>query len=215
MAADDRMITTLRRGIFAASNVCCLVATLLCIGVDLASAESPRRRIYFLESLRPTQPAAIRTIGAFEKRLAEKTSERFEIFIDYMELGRFPGDAHAERTAQYLAGKYAEAPPDVLIPLGRAAVPFMIKYRDAIAPRVPVIMASVTARDAAAAKTLADTIFVTTEYDFTKTVELARRLQPDARNLILIGGASDYDRLWLDGARRGLTPYLGRYDVKE
>src|SRR5215467_5608877 len=147
MAADHRVITTLWRGSFAASKVCCLLAILLCIGADLASAESAQRRIYFLESLRPTQPAAIRTIEAFEKRLAEKTTERFEIFVDYLELGRFPGEAHAERSARFLAGKYADAPPDMLIPLGRAAMPFMLKYRDVIAPHSPVIIASATNQD--------------------------------------------------------------------
>jgi len=191
------------------------VAVLIGIAAHPAAGGDQPRRIYFLESLRPTQAAALRTIGAFERRLAEKTSERFEIFIDYMELGRFPSQANADRTAQYLAGKYAEAPPDVLIPLGRAAVPFMIKYRDVIAPRVPTIIASVTNRDAAEAGSLADTVFVTTEYNFGKTLELARRLQPDARDLVLIGGATDYDRLWLEDARRGLAPYLDRFTLKE
>src|SRR5262249_47335988 len=192
MAADDRMITTLWRGVFAASNVCCLFAILLCIGADLASAESARRRIYFLESLRPTQVAATRTIEAFEKRLAERTTERFEIFIDYLDLGRFPSEAHRERSARFLAGKYAEAPPDVLIPMGRAAIPFMLRYRGVIAPQSPVIMTSVTTRDAIEANALANTVFVTTQYNFAKTLELAHRLQPDMRNVVLVTGESDY-----------------------
>src|SRR5215471_5952838 len=135
----------------------CLVLILLCVATWPATADGPRRRIYFLESLRPTQPAAMQTIKAFEERLVQKTTEQFEIFIDYMDLGRFPGEAHFERTARFLAGKYAQASPDVLIPLGRAAIPFMLKYRDAIAPHSPVIMASVTARDAIEAQTLANT----------------------------------------------------------
>src|SRR5262249_59032392 len=165
-----------------------------------------RRRIYFLESLRPTQPAAMRTIEAFEKRLTEKTAERFEVFIDYLDLGRFHGNAHGERSAQFLAGKYAEAPPDVLIPMGRAAIPFMLKYRDLIAPKSPVIIASVTGRDATEAAGLADTVFVTTRYNFAKTLDLARRLQPKASNIVLVAGASDYDRLWVDDARAELAP---------
>ena len=178
-----------------------------------AWADGPRRRIYFLESLRPTQLAALRTIEAFEKRLAEKTPERFEIFIDYLELGRFPSEAHGERSAQFLAGKYAEAPPDVLIPLGRAAIPFMLKYRDVIAPHSPVIMASVTGRDAAEAAGLGDTLFVTTRYNYAKTLELARRLQPNARDIVLIAGASDYDALWVNDARAELEPYQARYKI--
>ena len=179
-----------------------------------AAAEEHRRRIYFLESLAPTQPAATRTIDGFEKRLSERTSEKFEIFIDYMDLGRFPSQAHIESTVHYLAQKYAEAPPDVLIPLGRAAIPFMIKYRTVIAPGVPVIIADVPARAVADGKALADTVWVATEYNFAKTLELARRLQPEARNLVFIAGASEYDRLWLNDARDELRPYLNGYMTK-
>ena len=103
--------------------------TVLCCAESRA-ANDHRRRIYFLESLAPTQFAAIRTIDAFQKRMSEKTSESFDIFIDYMDLERFPSQAHIDSTVGYLSQKYAEAPPDVLIPLGRAAIPFMVKYRD-------------------------------------------------------------------------------------
>ena len=156
----------------------------------------------------------MRTIEAFEKRLAEKTTERFEIFIDYLDLGRFPGDAHSERIARFLAGKYAEAPPDVLIPMGRAAIPFMLKYRDAVAPRSPVIITSVTTRDAIEAAGLTNTVFVTTRYNFAKTLDLARRLQPSANNVVLVAGASDYDLLWVNDARVELEPYQDRYKIR-
>src|SRR5262249_50989191 len=100
------------RSVFATPSSCFVFVVLFCIASWPAAGNEQRRRIYFLESLSPTQPAAIRTIGAFTKRLSEKTSQSFEIFIDYMELGRFRSQAHIDRTVQYLAGKYAEAPPD-------------------------------------------------------------------------------------------------------
>src|ERR1044072_8938251 len=98
------------------------------------------------------------------------------LFRSYLELGRFPSQAHMDRSAQFLAGKYAEAPPDVLIPLGRAAVPFMQKYRGIIAPKAPVIIVSVPARAAIEAADIPNAISVVTEYDFAKTLELAQRL---------------------------------------
>lgn len=172
-----------------------------------------RRRIYFLESLAPTQFAAIRTIDAFQKRMAERTSETFDIFIDYMELERFPGQAHIASTARYLAEKYAEAPPDILIPLGRAAIPFMVQNRDAIAPGIPVIMANVPARAVPEGSALSNTVWVATEYNFSKTLELAQWLQSEARNLVIVAGASQYDRSWVDDARRELAPFLEKYEV--
>jgi len=214
MAADDCFTEKDRRSALAARGRRCIFLILFCLAAWPANADGQRRRIYFLESLRPTQPAAMRTIAAFEKRLADKTTEPFEIFIDYLDLGRFPGDEHREHSARFLAGKYAQAPPDVLIPMGRAAIPFMLRYRDVIAPRSPVIMTSVTSRDAIEASALADTVFVTTKYSFARTLELARRLQPKAGNVVLVAGASDYDRLWVNDARAELETYQDRYKIR-
>jgi PAS domain S-box-containing protein len=186
---------------------------LSCIASWPAEGNDQRRRIYFLESLAPTQPAAVRTIDAFRKRLSERTTERFEIFVDYMELGRLPGEAHIDRTVRFLAGKYKEAPPDVLIPLGRAAVPFLLEHRGAIAPQVPIIITSVPAHAAAEARALTNAVAVVTEYNVSKTLELARLLQPGTRNLVFVAGASDYDRSWVDDARQELEHYRDRYEI--
>src|SRR5262245_53633444 len=187
-------------------------AVLLPIGCESWAADQ-LRRIYLLESLSPALPGAVRTIDAFKKRLSEKTTERFEIFIDYMELVRLPSQTHRDRTVQYLSGKYREAPPDVLVTLGRAALPFMSKYRDAIAPNVPLILTSVPSSDAARSD-LQNVFWVTTEYSFSKTLDLARWLQPNASNLVVVGGASDYDRRWLDLAHRELQQFTDRYTLK-
>jgi PAS domain-containing protein len=179
-----------------------------------ATGNDNRRRIYFLESLRPTQFAAIRTVDGFQKRLREKTSESFEIYIDYLDLGRFPSQAHIDRSVQFLAGKYAEKPPDVLIPLGRAALPFIAKYRDALAPQAPIIITSIPTRAAAEAEPIPNAVMIVTEYNLSKTLELDRRLQPDARNLVFVAGRSEYGRSWTDEARRELEPYLHRYKTR-
>jgi signal transduction histidine kinase len=214
MTAHHRSPLTGTCSVFAVRVACCFFLTLLAMITQPAMADTRQRRIYFLESLAPTQPAATRTIEAFKARLSERTSERFEIFVDYLELERFPGQAHIDSTVRFLAEKYATAPPDVLIPLGRAAIPFMLKYRPILAPGAPTIMADVPARAVAEGKALPTTLWVATQYSFSRTLDLAQRLQPDARNLALVGGASDYDRAWTDDARRELGPYLGRYNVR-
>jgi signal transduction histidine kinase len=178
-----------------------------------ADAADQRRRIYFLESLSPALPAAVRTIDAFKKRLSETTDEQFDIFVDYMELVRLPGQAHIDRTVQYLSGKYADAPPDVLIALGRGTLPFLAKHRDVIAPGVPLILVSVPTVDAKGSG-LGNVFWVNAEYNFSKTIELAQRFQPDARNLVVVGGAGSYDSRWMEDARRELQPYSERYVIK-
>ena len=188
--------------------------TLLSAGSQSADAAGQPRRIYFLESLSPTQPAAVRTIKAFTQHLSGKTTEHFEIFVDYMELSRFPGQAHLDRTVKYLSEKYAEAPPDVLITLGRAANSIVAKYRDVLAPNAPMIIANVPSRDIAKTRHLNNVFWIATDYSFSKTLKLAQQLQPKAQNLVVVGGSSDHDRLWLDDAERELEPYSDVYKIR-
>jgi PAS domain S-box-containing protein len=218
----NRFAPTVARVLRTCRVILLLIVALPWLGLPPAAQELPRpasgneqrRRIYFLESLGPTQFAAIRTLEGFNKRLSEKTTEKFEIFIDYLELGRFPGQAHIDRSVRFLAEKYAEAPPDILITLGRAAVPFMVKNRDVIAPQVPIIIGSVPVRTAAEATPIANSIWVVTEYNFLETMKLAEQLQPEARNLVIVAGASEYDLSWVNDARRELEPYQNRYNTK-
>src|SRR5262245_53614975 len=52
------------------------------IGFQPAESASRPRRIYLLEALSPAVLANVRTIEGFKRRLHERTSENFEIFVD-------------------------------------------------------------------------------------------------------------------------------------
>src|SRR6478672_1344299 len=106
------------------------ILIVLCVGFEAAAANNQRRRIYFLEALSPGVAAHIRTIAGFNRRLHERTEEEFEVFVDYMELLRLPGQGHINSTVSYLSQKDAEAPPDILITLGRAAIPVMLNNQN-------------------------------------------------------------------------------------
>jgi signal transduction histidine kinase len=191
------------------------ILIVLCIGFEAAAANGQRRRIYILEALSPAVAAHVRTIDGFRRRLQERTAEEFEIFVDYMELLRLPSQAHLDSTVNYLSQKYAEAPPDILITLGRGAIPVILNNQNVIAPNVPTIIANVPSTAVLSADQLRNAVYVVSQYDFAKTLELAQQLQPDARNLAIIGGASDYDRQWLNDAHRQLQPHTAHYTTKD
>jgi signal transduction histidine kinase len=191
------------------------ILILLCVGFEAAEANSQRRRIYFLEALSPAVAAHVRTIDGFKRRLRERTAEEFGVFVDYMELLRLPSQAHLDSTVNYLSQKYAEAPSDLLITLGRAAIPVMLNEQNIIAPGTPTIIANVPSTAALGADQLRNAVYVVSRYNFAKTLELAQQLQRDARNLAIIEGASDYDRQWLNDAHRQLQPYTARYTTKD
>jgi PAS domain S-box-containing protein len=182
--------------------------------VGAAEADQPHQRIFLLEGLTPTQPAGLRTLEAFKARLKERGVQNVEIFIDFLELGRFPGQAHEASTARYLGEKFSQNPPDVLVPISRGALAFLMQYRDLIAPHTPVIYCCTAASAASTMSLPREVVGVVTEYNWSKTLELAERLQPDAQDLVVITGASAYDREFLDDARREIEPRAQRYNVR-
>ena len=189
-------------------------ALVLLTACSHAVADQRPRRILLLEGLTATQPAGVRTLEAFKNRLRERGVENIEMFIEFLELGRFPGPAHETRTAHFLAEKYSENPPDLLIPISRGALAFLLQYRSTIAPNTRIVYCCTAASAVTAMNVPRDVIGVATEYNWLKTLALAERLQPDARNLVVISGASDFDRAWQEDARRQLEGHLQRYSTR-
>ncbi len=166
------------------------ILIILCVGQAVAATGGERRRIYFLEALSPALPASVQTMQGFRQRLHERTSEEFEIFVDHMELGRLPSKAHLKSTVKYLSQKYAEAPPDVLITLGRAALPVLVQHPNMVGPSVPILVANLPSTAVLNTNELQNAVYIVSRYDFLNTLRLAEQLQPNAQNLVIVGGAA-------------------------
>ncbi len=85
--------------------------------------------------------------------------------------------------------------------LGSAALPFLLKHRDAIAPNTPVVFTSVSSQGYAETQASPSVTGIISTFDLRKTLELAESLQPDARQLFVIAGSGPTDRRWQSVAR--------------
>jgi signal transduction histidine kinase len=98
------------------------------------------------------------------------------------------------------------------MPVGAVALRFALKYREIIAPNTPIVFCC--SPPAAIADLPSDVRGVYSEVDFAKTMILARRLQPKARDLVVISGSSEFERRALEPVRKQLEPYERRFNVK-
>ena len=159
-------------------------------------------------------PATARASNAIRKRLGETAFKDADIYFDTLDLGRFPGKTHQDRKARFLAERYAEKRPDVVIALSRQSLDYLLEYRDAVAPGIPIVFCCMGASAAGAAAAAPDVTGVVSANDWPRTLSLAARLQPAARDVVLISGASEYDRGWAEDAQRDLEAYLHPYNVR-
>lgn len=167
----------------------------------LRAAERPRR-VLMLHAFNFTFPGTTMIAEGARKRLLERAPKKIEIDADFLDLVRVTDPAHEALTAAFLSKKYARTPPDVVMTLGSSALPFIIKHRGEIAPKVPVVFTSVSPQTYAALRPPPDVTGIITEFNLDKTLALAERLQPDASRLFVIAGSGETDRRWHPVARQ-------------
>ena len=143
---------------------------------------------------------------AFRKRLLEGSSADIEIFSDFLDLSRFPDEGHRQRIVRYLAEKYAQTAPDLVFAVGPEVLQLLSSNRERLMPNVPIVTCCMLPETIAAVGRLGDVAGVASEVDLAKTLALAERLQPKARRLLVVAGASPYEQRWTRIVRAQLAP---------
>lgn len=146
-------------------------------------------------------------------RLIEATSGKIDLFSEFLDLSRFPERVHIGRMARYLAEKYSDHRPDVVIALGEPATRFIVNHRTAIAPDAKIVFCGFDRESASKLSLPVDLVGAFSEFDIAKTLELAHALQPDAKHLFIIGGSATFDREWLASAKNSLRGAAQNYQT--
>jgi signal transduction histidine kinase len=196
-----------QRGIWAL-----FLCTILLIGP--AEAQKRARRVLILYPYNNLYPVSVSVGEALRKGLLAGSPDALELYTDFLDLGRFSGQEYERRTASYLAEKYREREPEVVVALGPQALRFVARNRADLSFHGPIVFCC-TSRSRLATLNATDAITgIISEFDITKTLTLARDLQPNAREIAVIGGATEFDREWIGIARRQLAPYEREFVIR-
>jgi signal transduction histidine kinase len=139
-------------------------------------------------------PANVEVDRVLNESAAGSPQGGVRFFSEFLDAPTFAGEAYEGRTATYLREKYATRPPRVLVAGGADALGMLLRRRDEMFPGVPIVHVGVD-REFLQTRTLpTDVIGIPIDYDFAGTLELALRLHPNARGLVVVTGASSWDR---------------------
>jgi len=127
-----------------------------------------------------------------------RPNARLRFFTEFLDHPDFTGLAYETRTARYLGQKYAARKPRLIVAVGYVALTFLLRFRQQMFPGVRIVHAGVD-RDFlnSAVGLRAGLTGIPVDYDVAGTIELARRLHPKARRLVVVTGAAPWaeDRL--------------------
>jgi PAS domain S-box-containing protein len=165
------------------------------------------RRVLILHSFNYTFPATTIVSEAIRKQLLERFPQGLEIDAEFLDLAKHPDAAHALRMANFLREKYANVHFDLILVVGVSGIPFIVQYRDVVGPGVPVIFSDLTRSTYEAMQLPPDITGVINNAYPAKTLELAERLQPAVRRLVVIAGSGNVDRRWREIARTAIEAH--------
>jgi len=190
-----------------------LLVVLLDSGSATAAIVGRSPRVLILYPFDERLPATSIAGESARARLIGETAGKIDLFSEFLDLSRFPHQIHIDRMARYLAEKYTDQRPDVVIAMGAEAARFIVDYRDTIAPGATIVVGGFNHESGKMLALPADVVGAYSEFDIANTFALARALQPKAKHLFVIGGSAVFDHEWLDSAKAGLAAVARGYET--
>ena len=145
-------------------------------------------------------------LSAWSKRPIEFYSEA----IDSL---RLPGANYEPELLALLRRKYSGLSPDVVVAADEVALAFLESRRADLWPGVPIVVAGLPEQQSHAETQGTGISGVRVRFDAAGTVDLALRLQPGLRRLIVIVGDSDYDQGWMSWIKADLRQFEARIEM--
>ncbi len=181
--------------------------------VATAGQGDPAWRVVILDSSDPAEPVAQTFGAAIRQAFTARTSRKIDFHSEFMDAMRFHGASYESELVAFLRRKYEGQPPDLVVTVYPDALQFFTRHRERLWPGTPAVFVGVPDDPPIANDRAPGLAGVLTHVDVAGTLDLALHIQPNTRHVVVVSGASDFDRLWKTRAERALAAYAGRLDA--
>jgi signal transduction histidine kinase len=188
-----------------------MLAVLPAFAIAQAAAKTPR--ILLIHATDLLVPSTVEQDRLTRNALNDALKVPLEFYsIGFDEL-RSLGPPVEDDLVAVLLKQFSERPPDLIIFHGLMHKIYL-RNRARLWPGVPVMFVGVATHRLADPEFPREVPTSTISFDLPGTVDLAMKLQPEARRLMLIAGTAAYDRSWQELAPRQLAGYRERLDIQ-
>ena len=153
----------------------------------------------------------------FHQGLQETLKTRNHCMVDfaveYLDLAHSAEGAYLDKLLGLLRSKYANRRPDIIITYSDPSLRFLLKYRDELFPGVPVVFAAEFEKFLPNLPRQPHLPGVYVRPDIAGTLQLALSLQPQTRQVVVVGGTSKLDRIFLSWVQEALAPFQTQVEI--
>jgi signal transduction histidine kinase/ABC-type uncharacterized transport system substrate-binding protein len=151
----------------------------------------------------------------FRTELPKRAAHSIEFYEVSLDTARQAASNNREEEPliQYLAERFADRQPDLMVTLGAAATRFFQENRPKLFPSVPLLVAGMEQRMMQDAAPGPREAVVGVRFDHVAVLKTIFNLLPETRNLVVVLGASPYEERWRDLIEQDFRPYADRIFV--
>ncbi len=177
-----------------------MVLALSGLAAGPAASDSRPRAVLVLFSLRSTAAAVAPLETALRATLEKNFPGPVEFHVEYLDLPDASDVPYGKRLTELLREKYSRRPIDLVVAARSEALNYLLQNRETLFPGVPLVFTDVSRQELRNIPPDATGAFLAIEGQ--KTVDVALDLHPEARRMVIVGGASPSDRSTEPFARR-------------
>ena len=175
-------------------------------------AAEPQKIVLALYGGRPDLPANFVVDDILRSTLEKELGSHLDFYAEFLDASRWPEAETESAVHDYLRHRYAQKRPSVIIAVAQPAISFMRLYGEELFPGVPIV--AFGARDMLRDWDPRHPITAAlSRIEIKGTLELALRLQPRTREVLLISGVSPSDQWFESLARNQLTELENRVKI--
>jgi len=143
-----------------------------------------------------------------------ETPERhIEFYSESLDLQAFPGTPSPEDARDWLAKKYGDHKLDVVVAVGPGAIEFLSDDAQTLFRDVPIVICGSSSDQASNPKLDARFTGTWVKLEPEQTLELALHLFPDTRQVIVVGGSSDFDKVVMSLTKKALSSVKTKSEI--
>ncbi len=167
----------------------------LCVSAGSAQAAEDEARVLILNGTDPYLPAYLEIDRAMRASLSKEAVRRIVYFSEPLDAQRFEVEAYEPELTALLARKYSGLRIDVVVAVSQRALEFFDRYGALLWPGARLVFSGWPGEVFESSSGLPpDAAAVVADVSARETIDLARRMQPNARRMVVISGASDLDK---------------------
>jgi signal transduction histidine kinase len=179
-------VTPILAGLFAAA--------LLGLAETVPADDTEHMQVVVLYSDSAAVRGSLDFDAEFRRVVAATMGDRVEIDHDFLDLIRNESPEYVDAVLSFLHSKYADRPPELLVPVGLDALQMVLAHRDRLFPAARVLFCHVDRHELDSLTLPDDVAGVVSDWNYSGLVGLAARLQPQLKRVVLILGSSPLER---------------------